>query len=74
MTTCPHCLGGNCIHCGEHRAELSFQRRRSRLTEDERRALGLFVRPLRVRQKAPPTAPVHQTHRMVPVLPANFSL
>ena len=74
MNTCPHCLGCNCIHCREHRAELSFQRRRSRLTDEERRALRLLVRPLRVRQKALPTAPVHRAHRMVPVLPANFSL
>ena len=74
MTTCPHCLGGNCIHCREHRAELSFQQRRSRLTDDERRALGLFVRPLRVRQTALPTTPVHQAYGMMPVLPADFSL
>ena len=71
--TCPHCLGCNCIHCREHRAELSCQRRRSRLTDDERRALRLFVRPLRF-QTSRPTAPVQGAHRMVPVLPANFAL
>ena len=72
--TCPHCLGCNCIHCREHRAELRSRQRRSRLTDAERRVLWLFTRPLRLVPKRQPTAPVQGAHRMVPVLPANFAL
>lgn len=60
MTTCPHCLGaiGGCIHCREHRAELSGVRRRSCLTNAERAILGLVLKPARVRKLKPVPANV----------------
>jgi len=74
MTTCPHCLGSSCIHCREHRRELNRRPRRSRLTEEDRRALGLFLRrPLRA-ARIGSRATVQGAHRMTPVLPADFSL
>jgi hypothetical protein len=72
--TCPHCLGRVCIHCREQRRELARRRPRSRLTDEDRRHLGLFLRrPLRA------VIPRHQeavqgAHRMTPVLPADFCL
>ncbi len=74
MTTCNHCMGRGCIHCREHHAELSSQQRRSRLTEAEREALGLFPlrRPKRPKPARPPS-PVYGAHRMVSVLPADYT-
>jgi hypothetical protein len=71
--TCPHCLGCNCIHCREYRAEQRRLRRGSRLTDDDRRALRLLIRPLR----AMPECEIRDSRPvsgMVPVLPADFSL
>lgn len=72
LNTCPHCLGCNCIHCRELRTELRRRQRYSRLTPEDRHNLALLSRPLRV--KPLPTATVLGAHRMVPVLPRNFSL
>jgi hypothetical protein len=74
VTTCNHCLGRGCIHCREHQAELAGQQRRSRLTEADREALGLFAR-LRPKRPKParPASPVHGAHPMVSVLPADFT-
>ncbi len=77
MTTCNHCLGRGCIHCREHQAELASHQRRSRLTEADREVLGLYPRQRPKRQKQQPQrsiASVYGAHRMVSVLPANFTL
>jgi len=68
--TCPHCLGCDCIHCREYRAEQRRLRQRSRLTDEERHTLRLLLRPVRSR----PEIQARTSFGLVPVLPANFSL
>ena len=71
-------MGTGCIHCHEWHVELSHRRRRSRLTDDDRRSLCLFVKPLILASQRKPCA----SHRSASpaavlvnsVLPANFSL
>jgi len=72
--TCPHCLGPGCVHCRERAAELSRQRRRSRLTDTERQALE--VMPRRGLRFALPGVTPEPRRRCLgtPVLPANFRL
>jgi hypothetical protein len=73
--SCHHCLGLGCVHCREQQAEKSFQQRRSRLSEPDRIALGLFTRPLRRRNKKPRgNVVLRQSQCGTPVLPASFSL
>ncbi len=68
-------MGRGCIHCRERHAEIATQQRRSQLTEAEREALGLFPRWRPKRPKpARPSAPVYGAHRMVSVLPADYTL
>jgi hypothetical protein len=80
MTTCPHCLSAGCVHCHELQVEQSRLRRRSLLTDNDRRTLCLFVRPLIIaaEQKRPAAATFHGTRPPAvlhnSVLPANFHL
>jgi hypothetical protein len=71
--TCPHCLGCDCIHCREYRAEQRRLRRSSRLTDDDRRVLRLLIHPLRARPE-PEARNSRPVSGMVPVLPASFFL
>lgn len=72
--TCPHCLGGRCLHCREHAAELSGQRRHSRLTDTERQTLEIM--PRRGLRFALPGVTPEPRRRCLgtPVLPAHFHL
>ena len=74
MTTCPHCMGAGCLHCREKRAEAHSLRRRSSLTDADRIALGLFVRPPRVRpERARVPAPAPAPAAFNAVLPASYA-
>ena len=71
--TCQHCLGPGCLHCREKRAEAAARPRRSQLTPDERRELGLM--PLRgLRFDVPGRPQPRKPTFGLSVLPFNFVL
>ena len=78
MTNCPHCMGAGCLHCHEWHVELSRLRRRSLLTDDDRRSLCIFVKPLILASQRTPCVSIRSarpTARLVnSVLPASFCL
>ena len=80
MISCPHCMGTGCIHCKELHAELSRLVRRSRLNDDDRRALCIFTQPLILASQRKPCASVpNRSARPLAflnnsVLPANYHL
>jgi hypothetical protein len=76
MTTCPHCLGGGCLHCRERAAEASGRQRRSRLTNEERERLELMpLRPLRFQVPGAPAQRHSFSHGFqLTVLPASFQM
>ena len=70
-------MGAGCIHCREKRLEQTRQgRQRARLTDEERRALGLVVQPLVPRFVPRPRVrnPPRPVFGLQSVLPAHFRL
>ena len=78
MTTCPHCMGAGCLHCRERHLEQSRLVRRSLLTDDDRRALCIFTKPLILASQSKPCASARSAMpaalRFNSVLPANYHL
>ena len=80
MPNCPHCMGTGCLHCKELRAEQSRLVRRSRLNDDDRRALCIFTKPLILASQRKPYAPVSNPSARPlaflgnSVLPADYHL
>ena len=78
MLSCPHCMGAGCIHCKELHVEQSRLRRRSLLTDDDRRALCIFTKPLILASQRNPCASARSArpaaYQFNSVLPANYHL
>jgi hypothetical protein len=78
MIACPHCLGAGCLHCRERHMEQSRLVRRSLLTDDDRRVLCIFTKPLILASQSKPCASTRSARPAAflgnCVLPANYHL